>query len=366
MHSNGIISAPLNTDDVKLTLGENSNDVGTLCMSKKINPCAKYKPVRGGDQSTTLRDSVTKLWRAPDQNCGFAPYVVSKMADIPTAYTNANRLNGWIYLQPIADGFKRLTDFDGYDHNARMATANCAANAMTDETAFPVILTGPQNDRWIRFEDIKSIGDGYLGVYAVASSQTPFYVTSQKKISEGSSSGSGGETAIGVHTVPINWKDKAATWTLYPIFCTKPHAQGATDPAGQVIYTVPYISPLTVAVAKSTSARYVTGSITQVDGSTLILNLSAVNTSINAINFGTVHWQLRMKKDENTSSDRKGTWEVGSVAAHGSASTEITLRNCQVFINQSYAWLRVYSSNTAAGIGSANIQVHFMQVNPNG
>lgn len=47
-HNNGIITAPVNTDDVAATLGVGSNDVGTLCSSDAVNPWAKYKPFRGG------------------------------------------------------------------------------------------------------------------------------------------------------------------------------------------------------------------------------------------------------------------------------------------------------------------------------
>lgn len=42
---NGIISAPVNIDDVKRALGESSNDLATLCKSENINIWSKYKPI---------------------------------------------------------------------------------------------------------------------------------------------------------------------------------------------------------------------------------------------------------------------------------------------------------------------------------
>lgn len=42
---NGIISAPVSIDDVKQALGENSNDLATLCKSENINMWSKYKPI---------------------------------------------------------------------------------------------------------------------------------------------------------------------------------------------------------------------------------------------------------------------------------------------------------------------------------
>ena len=42
---NGIISAPVSIDDVKLALGESSDDLATLCKSENINIWSKYKPI---------------------------------------------------------------------------------------------------------------------------------------------------------------------------------------------------------------------------------------------------------------------------------------------------------------------------------
>lgn len=42
---NGIISAPVSIDDVKQVLGEDKNDLATLCKSEKINIWSKYKPI---------------------------------------------------------------------------------------------------------------------------------------------------------------------------------------------------------------------------------------------------------------------------------------------------------------------------------
>lgn len=41
----GIISAPVSINDVKQALGENSNDLATLCKSENINIWSKYKPI---------------------------------------------------------------------------------------------------------------------------------------------------------------------------------------------------------------------------------------------------------------------------------------------------------------------------------
>lgn len=110
-HSNGRISAPVNTDDVKATIGENSHDVGTLCLSNKINRWSKYKPV-----VYPSPDSVTNYWQGTDGKNGLH---IDLNAD--NTFTNDfvrsfyNNTDNWGYVHP--QGFLRLTDFDGYNHN---------------------------------------------------------------------------------------------------------------------------------------------------------------------------------------------------------------------------------------------------------
>ncbi len=40
-HNNGVITAPVNTDDVSAVLGANSHDVATLCSHERINKWSK-------------------------------------------------------------------------------------------------------------------------------------------------------------------------------------------------------------------------------------------------------------------------------------------------------------------------------------
>lgn len=110
-HSNGRITAPVNTDDVKDTIGENSHDVGTLCLSNKINRWSKYKPVEYPSP-----DSVTNYWQGTDGKNGLH---IDLNAD--NTFTNDfvrsfyNNTDNWGYVHP--QGFLRLSDFDGYNHN---------------------------------------------------------------------------------------------------------------------------------------------------------------------------------------------------------------------------------------------------------
>lgn len=110
-HSNGRITAPVNTDDVKDTIGENSHDVATLCLSNKINRWSKYKPVEYPSP-----DSVTNYWQGTDGKNGLH---IDMNADhtytVDFVRSFYNNPDNWKYVHP--QGFLRLTDFDGYNHN---------------------------------------------------------------------------------------------------------------------------------------------------------------------------------------------------------------------------------------------------------
>ena len=56
--SNGKIIAPVSIEDVKIVLGEPSNDLATLCKSENINIWSKYKPIncRGGFKESPIRE----------------------------------------------------------------------------------------------------------------------------------------------------------------------------------------------------------------------------------------------------------------------------------------------------------------------
>lgn len=348
MHSNGKITAPVGLYDIMVTLGENRLDAGTLCTSAKINPIAKYKPIYNSPKEIS-----PNYWKGHDGNCSLAPYGVDLPEDIPLAYNdedNTGRMNGWEYLHPLPSHFKSPWQFDGYDHNAVMAAVSCASEALTTETKWPLILAGAANDAWLTPADIAACGDGYLGVYAAAEGEVPFYCTAQQKVSEMPSN---------VATVEINWKNRAGLWTLYPIICRYPKTQDGVNPSNQKFFTVPYASPKDVTVTATSDALYVYANAMRLGNNTVRLTLVAVNSTKNAVDFKTVYWQ--MKADSNTlvSTDKTGTWAAGSVAAGSSKSTTVDVYGSGAFIQRGYAWVRVYSGNSVAGIGEFNAQVFF-------
>lgn len=137
-----MITAPVTIDKVKTTLGETSNDLGTLCKSAKINPWARCKPIN--HTGTTLLESpVVEDTRKGERlddftriGCGMV-VPIGKEADFISAgetnymsvfvqrYFGSPKLPGSTYTPyeyfPVDGGSSRpyrLTDFKDYDENA--------------------------------------------------------------------------------------------------------------------------------------------------------------------------------------------------------------------------------------------------------
>lgn len=137
-----MITAPVTIDKVKTTLGETSNDLGTLCNSAKINPWARCKPIN--HTGTTLLESpVVEDSRKGERlddftriGCGMV-VPIGKEADFKSAgetnymsvfvqrYFGSPKLPGSTYTPykyfPVDGGSSRpyrLTDFKDYDENA--------------------------------------------------------------------------------------------------------------------------------------------------------------------------------------------------------------------------------------------------------
>lgn len=114
MNSNGIITAPVNTDDVRAVTGENSHDVGTLCMSAKINKWSYRKPIVY--PTPGLLTEAQFIGTTEDINNGY--YCGVRMAPAQGAIGGLHNVD-YSYKRPGATDWKRLSDFEGYDQAAK-------------------------------------------------------------------------------------------------------------------------------------------------------------------------------------------------------------------------------------------------------
>lgn len=123
-HSNGKITAPVNTDDIKAVLGETSDDVGTLCTSKKINKASKFKPIKY-DTPAMLTDAQ----RAGDVESITKGIIYGVAFSAPLAFNELAEAGAMRYHAPEAGtDWLRMTDFIGYDHNAIFTPQGVIAN----------------------------------------------------------------------------------------------------------------------------------------------------------------------------------------------------------------------------------------------
>lgn len=123
MNENGHIYSPVSVDDVKSTLKENSDDVGSLCMSSKINPYSLIRPTPsatpwiGVEEMKTLQigdlQSGNDSYSWERKQWGYQVPYVGAPQDIPKIRDVA-----WYKPTPSNTDYKILNHFDGYLHRA--------------------------------------------------------------------------------------------------------------------------------------------------------------------------------------------------------------------------------------------------------
>lgn len=110
----GRITYPVSTDDIRLVLGEDTDDVVDLCMSDSINPWAKFKPEAHG----TMRDLTLEVRR--QYNFGLsAAQTYDAVRTFIDAVADGAFKGGWVYKKVTDSFWGRINDFDGYNHYAR-------------------------------------------------------------------------------------------------------------------------------------------------------------------------------------------------------------------------------------------------------
>lgn len=135
-----IITEPIGLYDVMVALGESREDIGTVCTSAKINKWAKYKPY-----------AISQPWditeaqrRAINFGLKLGTVYVAKATLISGLKGNTE----WGYDRPTEIDWHRITDFVGYDHDAKppFATINdqsvLLSSGPTINTQLPLSGTG--------------------------------------------------------------------------------------------------------------------------------------------------------------------------------------------------------------------------------
>lgn len=120
-NSNGKITSPIGLKEVYDVLGVAKSgtyyDVGYICGNAhgKINPYAKYKPVKWSSPSVDIKSGTN--YRGEDGLCGFNIPVYSSLNEL---ITGMNGGQNFTYNPPVpGKDWCRLTDFNGYNHNVQ-------------------------------------------------------------------------------------------------------------------------------------------------------------------------------------------------------------------------------------------------------
>ncbi len=118
------IEAPVNPWEVSKVLGIRSGDVGTVCTSPRINPWAKDKPVNHpkigiltDKERAEAQYGMTNIPLFGSQ-IDMARFVAPADGDTPPAPLTGTASKYWDYELPPYNKPKRLSDFDGYWHQA--------------------------------------------------------------------------------------------------------------------------------------------------------------------------------------------------------------------------------------------------------
>lgn len=237
---NGVVKAPVGLYEIIQLLGESSIDVGTACLSDKINIFAKWKPqdVNKARKYEQLTDSERQT-----SNYGLTPKRVYSWQELMSAY-DGNR-NGWVYNKP--KDYCRLTDFlnekgtSGYWHKAPSMLQGVYMEEdvlfIEDNNYFQLVYetTSSEPDS----VTMDSLFSGYrFGLYFIDNLNYTKLArtcnTNDKNV------------IISADTIPDEAGD---TFTMYPFITNAEYSGRGTGTAfmeNAIHYTVPGISPLSV------------------------------------------------------------------------------------------------------------------------
>lgn len=150
-------------------------DLGMMCTSPRINPWAKNKPTPVSGRGTPYIGMLTYEQRK-DANFGLNIPTASSPLEIKENYYDAQespKRNGWTHKvpDPYYNEYYRVTDFDGYAHNAicpfgRPSIPNQAINMEgSDFLAMITITTGGGADsEFISQSELPSISEKYFAL----------------------------------------------------------------------------------------------------------------------------------------------------------------------------------------------------------
>lgn len=280
--------------DVQKCFKSSANTVGQLCLLTNINLFAKFKPIR--------YPSVVPLTKTQRKGIGGNYGIIIPEFSSITAMVAAidGAANGWSYDRPAGGTASpyRLSDFDGYNHNApalnpQMLAADTASNADSGSTLrvtysmqqqVTPIPDDPDSVDYIRLEDL-TIADYYFGVYIKQDGGTrTVKVIGTGKIKDGLA-----EVNVRLVGLPVG------TYTIYPVIADKSQGQDDLDQALMRYTTLYGLASRKVKIVSTFYQIIVTANKSKdfAGGNTVTYDISVRNDSTSDITFNNNTVMLR-------------------------------------------------------------------------
>lgn len=359
-HANGVITAPVNTDDVAATIGVNSHDVGTLCSSAdRINKWARNKP-----ENTGGPEELTDAQRKANN---FGLRMLTTFTTVQSYVNQANTevgLSGWTYEGPTASngGWYRLTDFINYRTDSlspfpSLMQGDYMFGTSTDGTKVlnMALAAGFEGETsgtdYIRISDLNKAdakySDWYAGVLLMTSTTNFYLATSTTTISNGTSIQFKQSNGM---VVPAEGTYKAFVFLANKVF--------SVSSKGSTAVTALQLIPLTqkaVNVNLITSASALTVQCA-IQGSKIAVTVTNKNTtSVKIIPVEFQHSADASGSNVSILTSRDPLTEF-SVPAGSTASPSVVTKTYRVFIVGKTGFVRfAYKQQVGAGTTSANL-----------
>lgn len=154
---NGIVKDPVSNWDMRRVLHENTLNIGRLCRSPKINSWAKDKPC-AAPGIKALTEAQRKAYGYGMTNIPYFRYGRS-MVDFVNKGTPApdNGLKPEYFIHEVPTTAFRLSDFDGYYHDAPPPVSEPPIDSITPSNADTTVLAFPTNPRGPEVLDLSDL-----------------------------------------------------------------------------------------------------------------------------------------------------------------------------------------------------------------
>lgn len=258
-----VIQKPIDTIELMSVLGEGLNDIGSLCKSANINKWSKYKPVSA--KSIIPQDNI---WKGDDGKCGIEIIKYNSLIDLKIGYDNKTDMYKYIHPSGGTLSPYRLTDFNGYNHEAKNPIKNVEAqdSIKSNETLTCTCIRETSND--FKLSDIKDLGTCYYGVALFDNNVPVYFRTSPYPISE--------ITADYFVSFNIDHNLMRGEFSIIPFFTTiKNPDQSYAENLNGTWYGLPITLPNNVSINDS-------------DDDKLILDTDSINRMVTIVNHGTI------------------------------------------------------------------------------